>query len=82
MNYPALKGGASDFSLKNLSLERKLLIVCGFIPCQLRQDSNFALKGGVLHPHIPIKFLGGFRGTISLIFSQRGISGGRFRVSL
>jgi hypothetical protein len=32
MNYPALKGGVSDFSLKNLSLDRKLSIPRGFIP--------------------------------------------------
>jgi hypothetical protein len=44
MNYPALNGGMSDFSLKNLTLERKLLVLCGSIPRHLRQGSNFAPK--------------------------------------
>jgi hypothetical protein len=60
MNYPAMKGGVSDFSLKNLSLDRKLrafgpTILRGFIPRHLCIDKKFALTGGVLHPHFPIK---------------------------
>jgi hypothetical protein len=47
MTLPALKGGVS-------SLDRKLLILRGFIPRQLGGDKKFALKGGVLHPRIPI----------------------------
>jgi phosphoribosylanthranilate isomerase len=54
VNYPALKGGVSDFSLKNLSLDRKLSIPRGFIPRNIRGLLNYALKGGVLHPRIPI----------------------------
>jgi hypothetical protein len=43
----SLKGGVS-------SLDRKLLILRGFIPRQLCGGKKFALKGGVLHPRIPI----------------------------
>jgi hypothetical protein len=65
MNYPALKGGVSDFSLKNLLLDRKLRTFGprtkgqtkprGFIPRHLCIDKKFALKLGVLHPRFPIK---------------------------
>jgi hypothetical protein len=48
MTLPVLKGGVS-------SLDRKLLILRGFIPRQLCGDKKFTLKGGVLHPRIPIK---------------------------
>jgi hypothetical protein len=58
MNYFALKGEVSDFSSKNLSLDRKLSILRGFIPRNLGVDKKFALKGGVLHPHFPIKTIG------------------------
>jgi DNA repair photolyase len=44
MNYLALKGEVSDFSSKNLSLDRKLSILCGFIPRNLWQGTNYALK--------------------------------------
>ena len=69
MNYPALKGGVSDFSSKNLSLDRKLSILRGFIPRNLGIGKNFALKlprrkagSWVLHPRFPINqcFLRGF----------------------
>ncbi|MDR0720595.1 MAG: hypothetical protein LBF78_13230, partial [Treponema sp.] len=40
MTLPALKGGVS-------SLDRKLLILRGFIPRQLCGGKKFALKGGV-----------------------------------
>jgi hypothetical protein len=36
MNYLALKDEVSDFSLKNLSLDRKLSILRGFIPRNIR----------------------------------------------
>jgi hypothetical protein len=40
MNYLALKNEVSDFSSKNLSLERKLLILRGLIPRQLCGGKN------------------------------------------
>jgi hypothetical protein len=57
MNYLALKGEVSDFSSKNLSLDRKLSILRGFIPRNLCVGKKFALKGGVLHPRFPINIL-------------------------
>jgi hypothetical protein len=56
MNYLALKGEVSDFSSKNLSWDRKLSILRGFIPRNLCGGKKFALKGGVLHPRFPIKW--------------------------
>jgi hypothetical protein len=44
MNYLALQGEVPDFSLKNLSLDRELSILRGFIPCNLFIDKKFALK--------------------------------------
>jgi predicted transposase/invertase (TIGR01784 family) len=44
--------------LKNLSLDRKLSILRGFIPRHLCLGKKFALKGGVLHPRFPITFCG------------------------
>jgi hypothetical protein len=43
MTLPTLKGEVS-------SLDRKLLILRGFIPRQLCGGKKFTLKGGVLHP--------------------------------
>jgi hypothetical protein len=44
MNYLALKGEVSDFSLKNLSLDRRLSILRGFIPRNLCGGKKIALK--------------------------------------
>jgi hypothetical protein len=44
MNYFAPKGEATDFSLKNLSLDRKLSILRGFMPHHLCGSKRFALK--------------------------------------
>jgi hypothetical protein len=61
MNYLALQGEVSDFSLKNLSLDRKLSILRGFIPRNLCDGKKIALKlprrkagSWVLHPRFPI----------------------------
>jgi hypothetical protein len=66
MNYLALKGEVSDFSSKNLSLDRKLrtrgpTILRGFIPRNLCIDKKFALKGGVLYPYA---FIRGLKGRV------------------
>jgi hypothetical protein len=58
MNYLALEGEVSDFSSKNLSLDRKLSILRGFIPRNLCIGKKFSLKGGVLHPRFPINACG------------------------
>ena len=71
MNYPALKGGVSDFSLKNLSLDRKLSILRGFIPRNLCIGKKFALKGGVLHPRVPINRIIRNSGFVEFHFELR-----------
>jgi hypothetical protein len=70
MNYFALKGEVSDFSTKNLSMDRKLWafgpeVLRGFIPPpSYMAGKKFALKparGSVqraVHPRVPIKIRG------------------------
>jgi hypothetical protein len=63
MNYLALKGEVSDFSLKNLSLDRKLSILRGFIPRNLCIDKKFALK-------LPREPVSGFLGIIPALSNK------------
>jgi hypothetical protein len=66
MNYLALKGEVSDFSLKNLSLDKKLSILRGFIPRNLCGGKKFALK-------LPREPVSGFLG-ITPALSNKGVN--------
>jgi hypothetical protein len=54
MSDLAPKGGASDFSWKNLSLDRKLAMPRGFMPRDLGVDKKFAPNGVASRPRFPI----------------------------
>jgi hypothetical protein len=55
MNYLALKGEVSDFSKKNLSLDRKLSILRGFIPRNLCSGKRIRPKGRGITPALSNK---------------------------